>query len=95
MGYAFVNFASSGSLKSFYEIYNLRRWKRFKSEKICELSYARIQGLESLEEHFHSSKVLNQKGKNYRPIFKDVEGREGGRKGKQNYFSQTTFPTYR
>jgi sulfur transfer protein SufE len=34
------------------------------------LTYARLQGRNSLIEHFHNSKVLNQKEKRYRPIIK-------------------------
>jgi len=30
-----------------------------------------LQGRNSLIEHFHNSKVLNQKEKRYRPIIKD------------------------
>lgn len=35
------------------------------------LTYARLQGRQSLIEHFYNSKVLNQKEKRYRPIIKD------------------------
>ena len=38
--------------------------------KICILTYARLQGLNSLIEHFMNSKVLNSKEKKYRPIIK-------------------------
>jgi sulfur transfer protein SufE len=36
------------------------------------LTYARLQGRNSLIEHFHNSKVLNQKEKRYRPIIKEM-----------------------
>jgi hypothetical protein len=38
--------------------------------QICSLTYARLQGLTQLIEHFENSKVLNQKEKKYRPIIK-------------------------
>ena len=76
MGYAFINFLVPHSLKTFYEIYEKRKWLKFKSEKICVLTYARLQGKAELIEHFHSSKVYTQKGKQYRPLirnFSDVK----------------------
>lgn len=39
--------------------------------KICNLTYARLQGLNSLIEHFQNSKVLNNKDKKYQPIIKE------------------------
>ena len=54
---------------------------KFRSEKviniiiqICFLTYARLQGLESLIDHFQNSKVLNHKDKRYQPIIKDIKG---------------------
>lgn len=40
--------------------------------QICALTYARLQGRNSLIEHFHNSKVLNQKEKRFRPIIKEM-----------------------
>lgn len=42
MGYAFVNFKKIENLKIFYYEFNGRKWKQFKSEKICQVRYARI-----------------------------------------------------
>ena len=39
--------------------------------KICEIKYACIQGRDALINHFHDTKVLNQREKKFRPIFKD------------------------
>lgn len=44
MGYAFINFLNAEHLKTFFAIFNLRRWLKYKSEKICVLKYARLQG---------------------------------------------------
>lgn len=46
------------------------RESTYSSIKICALTYARLQGLNQLIEHFENSKVLNQKEKKYRPIIK-------------------------
>jgi hypothetical protein len=39
------------------------------STQICNLTYARLQGLNNLIEHFENSKV--QKDKKYRPIIRE------------------------
>jgi hypothetical protein len=39
--------------------------------QICTLTYARLQGLHSLIEHFQNSKVLNHKDKKYQPIIRE------------------------
>ena len=39
--------------------------------QICNLTYARLQGLGSLIEHFQNSKVLNHKDKKYQPIIRE------------------------
>jgi hypothetical protein len=35
-------------LAVFYEQFQGKRWARFKSEKICNITYARLQGLTNL-----------------------------------------------
>ena len=51
-GYAFINFADVCFIPPFYEEFNLKKWNKFKSSKICELRYGRIQGKENLVKHF-------------------------------------------
>lgn len=75
VGYGFINFTNTENLKSFYHKFHNYSWKKFKSEKvavclmqICALTYARLQGLNQLIEHFENSKVF--KDKKYRPIIK-------------------------
>lgn len=41
--------------------------------QICHLTYARLQGLSNLIEHFENSKVLYQRDKKYRPIIRKFE----------------------
>lgn len=55
MGYAFINFTSYNQIPRFYKFYDGKRWEKFNSEKICALSYARIQGYEQLKLHFQYS----------------------------------------
>ncbi len=58
MGYAFLNFISSAYIKPFYEEMNNTKWEKFNSEKVCKISYARIQGRELLLKHFKDSTVM-------------------------------------
>ena len=44
MGYAFINFVDPIYILKFFDEMNGKSWDRFKSEKICELTYGRIQG---------------------------------------------------
>ena len=52
VGYAFINFISTADILPFYEEFNFKKWDRFNSDKVCEITYARIQGKVSLITHF-------------------------------------------
>jgi len=67
VGYAFVNMVSTDFLPAFYASLHNKRWERFNSEKVCEIAYARIQGLEQLLEHFKNSSLLAE-DKKVRPV---------------------------
>ncbi|KAH3765959.1 RNA recognition motif 2 [Pelomyxa schiedti] len=67
VGYAFINMISIERIPSFYYDFNNKRWSRFNSEKICEITYARIQGLVQLVDHFKSSSLLAEEEK-VRPV---------------------------
>ena len=45
----------------------------FAATQICEIRYARLQGRLALIDHFHDSKVLNEREKKFRPIIKDPQ----------------------
>lgn len=59
VGYAFINFIEPTSIISFARRVLGKRWPRFNSDKICHLSYARIQGKLALVEKFRHSKYIN------------------------------------
>lgn len=42
MGYAFINFIKHDTVREFFLSFNDKKWKKFKSSKICEIKYARI-----------------------------------------------------
>lgn len=67
VGYAFINFINFSYIPYFYKEFDGKKWEKFNSEKICALSYARIQGRISLEKHFQSSSIMIQE-KNMRPV---------------------------
>ena len=55
VGYAFINFVDPIFIIPFYEDLNGKPWQRFNSEKICEITYGRIQGKQNLDENFSCS----------------------------------------
>lgn len=56
LGYAFVNFVESKGALRFYQEFHRQKWSDFNSKKVCEITYARVQGKKALAEHFKNSK---------------------------------------
>jgi hypothetical protein len=56
LGYAFVNFRDADAAACCYEQLHGQRWSEFNSRKICEITYARVQGRDNLIEHFRNSR---------------------------------------
>ncbi|XP_020539261.1 protein terminal ear1 isoform X2 [Jatropha curcas] len=56
VGYGFVNMTSPQATRRLYKAFHHQHWEVFNSRKICEVTYARVQGLEALKEHFKNSK---------------------------------------
>ncbi|KAI3995906.1 hypothetical protein MKX01_017103 [Papaver californicum] len=56
VGYGFVNLTSPQAAWRLYKAFHSQSWEVFNSKKICAVTYARLQGLEALEEHFKNSK---------------------------------------
>ena len=44
VGYSFVSFLDPQAVMSFVDAFKGKKWKFFNSEKICDVTYARIQG---------------------------------------------------
>lgn len=59
VGYSFVNFIDPKSISTLFTRIQGKKWTRFNSEKICAVSYARIQGKENLIRHFQNSTYLS------------------------------------
>jgi len=72
-GYAFINFVDYRDIVSFHNTFNGNSWKVFRSEKICSITYARIQGKEGMMKRFQNSALL-QKDQEYRPLVFSPDG---------------------
>ena len=68
LGFAFINFVEPLHIIYFYELYTGKRWKKFNSDKICELLYAKFQGKKELIAHFEKGKVLSFDSEDKRPL---------------------------
>nr|GME11488.1 protein terminal ear1 homolog [Ipomoea batatas] len=67
VGYGFVNMTSPEAAWRLYKAFHLQTWEAFNSRKICEVTYARIQGIEALKEHFKNSRFPCQ-AEEYMPV---------------------------
>uniref|UniRef100_A0A0E0N6H8 RRM domain-containing protein n=1 Tax=Oryza rufipogon TaxID=4529 RepID=A0A0E0N6H8_ORYRU len=56
VGYGFVNLTSPEAAVRLYKAFHKQPWEVFNSRKICQVTYARVQGLDALKEHFKNSK---------------------------------------
>eukprot|EP00586_Coscinodiscus_wailesii_P021863 CAMPEP_0172492794 /NCGR_PEP_ID=MMETSP1066-20121228/24039_1 /TAXON_ID=671091 /ORGANISM="Coscinodiscus wailesii, Strain CCMP2513" /LENGTH=1262 /DNA_ID=CAMNT_0013262605 /DNA_START=314 /DNA_END=4102 /DNA_ORIENTATION=+ len=81
-GYAFINFVNYRDIIHFHEQYNGQHWKIFNSDKICNITYARIQGKAAMLKRFEHSALLD-KDDEYRPL---VFVSHGANKGQREAF---------
>ncbi|CAH9132013.1 unnamed protein product [Cuscuta epithymum] len=67
VGYGFVNMTSPQATWRLYKAFHQQSWEVFNSRKVCQVSYARLQGLEALKEHFKNSKFPRD-AEEYMPV---------------------------
>jgi len=67
VGYAFINMVLPVHIIPLVQRFNHKKWERFNSEKVCNISYARIQGRAALVQHFQNSSLMHE-DKRCRPI---------------------------
>ncbi len=60
MGYAFINFLTPRDVANFIRNFDGKKWKKFISEKVCAVTFARIQGKSSLISRFQNSSLLSR-----------------------------------
>lgn len=77
VGYAFINFTKPAHILTFATRVNGKRWARFNSDKICHLTFARIQGTCALIDKFRNSKVMFE-APAYRPKLFETQGPQTG-----------------
>jgi len=58
VGYAFINFIRPETVAPFHEEFNYKKWEKFNSEKVCKITYARIQGKLAFIDHFRNSSLM-------------------------------------
>jgi hypothetical protein len=79
VGYAFINFIVPGEdILKFYHEFHGQKWRNFNSEKICSITYARIQGKAAMITRFQNSSLL-EKDESYKPLLFISKGPEKGK----------------
>jgi hypothetical protein len=68
LGFAFINFIDPMHVVLFYNNFRGKKWKKFNSEKICELAYAKFQGKKDLIAHFEKGTNMNYESEDKKPI---------------------------
>ena len=63
LGFGFINFTNIFHILGFYDYYFGKKWKRFNSDKKCELVYAKIQGKDELFKNIQQSENYNNEKK--------------------------------
>ena len=59
LGYAFINLLDPLHIPLFFDVFQNKRWKKYKSEKQCDLKYARYQGKGELTSHIEKKSGLS------------------------------------
>jgi hypothetical protein len=77
VGYCFINFLEAKQIPRFVNEFNGQRWRSFNSEKVCAVSFARIQGKQAMISRFQNSSLL-EKDDEYRPLLFYTSGPERG-----------------
>ena len=94
VGYAFINFAKADDLISFYLKFHKQKWRRHKSQKICEIAFGRLQGKNELISQFRERNNRVTIPKNYQPICFYVDGpNRGGIETEAFTFTKDTTTT--
>jgi hypothetical protein len=78
VGYCFINFLEPRFIAPFVRTFNGQRWKSFNSEKVCAVSFARIQGRQAMIARFQNSSLL-EKDDEYRPLLFYSSGPDRGK----------------
>nr|CAD1830446.1 unnamed protein product [Ananas comosus var. bracteatus] len=91
LGYAFVNFTTPAAAWRLHRFLHNYEWKLHGSRKVCEVTYARIQGLEALLRHFKNSVFICGYDE-FLPVSFDPP-RDGVRRPEQQFIGKRLSPT--
>jgi len=83
LGYAFVNFKTPATTAEFYKEFHSKSWEEFNSKKVCEITYARVQGRNALIEHFRNSRFPCNEPDYLPLVFEAVDEADHGKKNSQ------------
>jgi RNA recognition motif-containing protein len=78
-GYAFINFVDYRDILTFHKRYYGTHWRTFNSDKICDITYARIQGKAAMLKRFENS-ALMEKDDEYKPLVFMSNGPDKGKR---------------
>mmetsp|Transcript_10789 Transcript_10789/g.25901 ORF Transcript_10789/g.25901 Transcript_10789/m.25901 type:complete len:955 (-) Transcript_10789:111-2975(-) len=78
-GYAFINFVNCQDILAFHRRYYGKQWRTFNSDKICDITYARIQGKAAMLKRFENSALMD-KDDEYKPLVFVSDGPEKGKR---------------
>lgn len=78
-GYAFINFVDFRDIVPFHRQYFGQHWRVFNSDKICDITYARIQGKSGMLKRFENS-ALMEKDEEYKPLVFISHGADKGKR---------------
>jgi hypothetical protein len=80
VGYAFINLKSPQDVVTFYQRFNERPWRHIllhfrvncgeEASKVAKVTFARIQGVQSLIDHFANTSIMNNQPESIRPYFR-------------------------
>lgn len=78
-GYAFINFVDYKDILNFHRRYYGKHWRTFNSDKICDITYARIQGKDAMLKRFQNSALMD-KDEEYKPLVFTSHGPQKGKR---------------
>ncbi|SBT38010.1 RNA-binding protein, putative [Plasmodium ovale wallikeri] len=68
VGYAFINFIHPHYAELFIKFFNNYKLSAFKSNKVCTVTWGRVQGLKANIEHYRNSAIMTIPIPQYKPI---------------------------
>ena len=68
MGYAFINFTTHANAVAFMGEFKGLRLPALRSNKVCDVSWARIQSLEDNVEHYRNNPINSLPDSDFRPL---------------------------